>query len=101
MTYMEDILHYPIPNKHCVVGHQLQDDIYNVMEKCLIVLLKKIDETEFIQALSFLGKSIKKYMECVILITGNQTFMRYHVEMMSVNGDILKDKVRKMHRDFD
>ncbi|XP_060850700.1 uncharacterized protein LOC132929389 [Rhopalosiphum padi] len=100
MSYMRDILHYPIPNKHCVVGDQLQQDIVLVMEKLLNQLLEKLGMVRSLVAQSLLGMSINKYLECVLLIIGNQTFMKQQIEKSLMFAETLKYKVHRMPRNF-
>lgn len=97
---MRDILHFPIPNKNCVVGDQLQRDIVLIMEKSLNQLMEKLAVTKYLVANSLLGTSIKKYIECSFLIIGNQIFMKHQVEQILYFSDILKHKVNHMPRNF-
>lgn len=100
ITYMRDILHYPIPNKNCVVGDQIQEDIVLIMEKYLNQLLEKLSTTRILISQSLLGTSINKYLECSMLITGNQVFMKHQVERTLVFVETLKYKVNHMRRNF-
>jgi len=100
MSYMRDILHYPIPNKNCVVGDQLQQDIVHVMEKLLNQLLEKLGLNSFLVAQSLLGMSINKYLECTLLIIGNQTFMKHQIEKTLMFADTLKYKVHRIPKNF-
>lgn len=98
--YMRDILHFPIPNKNCVVGDQLQRDLVLIMEKCLNQLMEKLAATKFLVASSLLGTSINKFIECSFLIIGNQIFMKHQVEQIMYFSDTLKHKVNHMPRNF-
>lgn len=100
MTYMRNILHYPIPNKNCVVDEQLQRDIINIMDKYLNHLIKMLDKVRFLAANSKLGNIINKYLECILLINGNQTFINHHINLLCIFEEVLKNKVLNMHRDF-
>ncbi|XP_025198147.1 uncharacterized protein LOC112596601 [Melanaphis sacchari] len=100
ITYMRKILHYPIPNKNCVIDEQLQQDIITVMDKFMDHLMKKLDTVEFLAAKSQLGVIINKYLECISLINGNQTFIDHHINLLYIFDDVLKNKVLNMHRDF-
>lgn len=100
MSYMRDILHYPIPNKNCVVGDQLQQDIVLVMEKLLNQLLEKLGMVRSLIAQSLLGMSINKYLECILLIIGNQTFMKQQIDKSLLFAETLKYKVQRMPRNF-
>jgi len=100
ITYMKDILNYPIPNKNCIVGNELQQDIVLVMEKCLNQLLEKLGAVKFLVAQSLLGTSINKYLECTLLITGNQMFMRDQYEKTLVFGKTLMYQVQQMPKVF-
>lgn len=100
MSYMRDILHYPLPNKHCVAGHELQEDIILVMEKSLNLLLEKLDKTKELVAQSLLGTSINKYLECIVLIGSNQTFLKEQIDRTAIFDSTLKNKVYKMPRNF-
>lgn len=97
---MRDILHYPIPNKHCIVGDQIQEDIVTVMEKCLHHLLEKLKVTKTLISQSLLGTSINKFMECTMLITSNQIFMKNQFDRTQVLAETLKYKVNHMPRNF-
>lgn len=99
-TYMRDILHYPIPNKNCVVGDQLQQDIACVLEKLLNQLLEKLGAIKFLVAQSITGTTINKFLECTLLITSNQVFMREQVDKSIIFAKMLKDKVRQMQKNF-
>ncbi|XP_025191727.1 protein Smaug homolog 2-like [Melanaphis sacchari] len=100
MSYMRDILHFPIPNKNCVVGDQLQQDIVLVMEKLLNQLLEKLGMVRSLVAQSLLGMSINKYLECILLIIGNQTFMKQQIDKSLLFSETLKYKVHRMPRNF-
>jgi len=100
MLYMRDILHYPIPNKNCVVGDQLQQDIVLVMEKLLNQLLEKLGKIRSLAAQSLLGMSINKYLECTLLIFGNQTFMKHQIDKTLMFAETLKCRVRRIPRNF-
>lgn len=100
MSYMRDILHYPIPNKNCVVGDQLQQDIVLVMEKLLNQLLEKLGFVHSLVAQSLLGMSINKYLECTLLIIGNQMFVKHQIDKTMMFADILKYKVYRIPRNF-
>lgn len=97
---MQDILHYPIPNKNCVVGDQIQQDIVFIMEKYLNHLLEKLDTIRFLIAQSLLGVCINKYLECSMLIRSNQIFMKEQIDKTLCYAETLKYKVQKMHRNF-
>lgn len=101
IKYMRMILHYPIPNKNCVVDEQLQKDIITVMDKYLNHLMKILDTVRFLSAESQLGNVINKYLECILLINGNQTFKDHQIDLLSIFEDVLKNKVLRMQRDFD
>lgn len=97
---MKDILNYPIPNKNCVVGDELQQDIVLVMEKCLNQLLEKLGAVKFLVAQSLLGTSINKYLECTLLITGNQIFMKDQYEKIMRFDKMLKYQVKRIPQIF-
>lgn len=96
MTYMRDILNYPIPNNNCVVGDKLQQDIIVVMEKFLNQLMEKLRATKSLVAHSLLGTSINKYLECILLITKNPMFSEYQVRKSEMFASTLKYKVHGM-----
>ncbi|VVC24999.1 Hypothetical protein CINCED_3A013762 [Cinara cedri] len=100
ITYMRDILHYPIPNKNCVVGDQIQKDIVLIMDKILDHLMEKLSATRYLVSNSLLGSSINKYMECTFLIAGNQIFMKDQVEKILLFRQIIEYKVNHMPRNF-
>ncbi|CAI6368371.1 unnamed protein product [Macrosiphum euphorbiae] len=100
MSYMQNILHYPIPNKNCVVGDQLQQEIVLVMEKLLNQLLEKLGKIRSLAAQSLLGMSINKYLECTLLILGNQTFMKQQIDKTSMFAETLKCRVHRIPRNF-
>ncbi|XP_060862756.1 uncharacterized protein LOC132939546 [Metopolophium dirhodum] len=100
MSYMRDILHYPIPNKNCVVGDQLQQDIVLVMKKLLNQLLEKLGKIRSLVAQSLLGMSINKYLECTLLIIGNQTFMKQQIVQSLMFAETLKCRVYRIPRNF-
>lgn len=100
MTYMQDILHYPIPNRHCAVGDDVQRNIILVMEKSLNVLQRKIYKTKQLTAQSLLGFSIKKYLECTLLIGSNRVFMKDQIVKTLVFAHNLKEMAYKVPRNF-
>lgn len=100
MTYMCDILHYPIPNKNCVVGDQLQQDIILIMEKSLNQILEHLYKTKFLVAQSLIGTSINKYIECTLLITNNQIFMKHQNDKIVFFGEKLKNVVHRIPKNF-
>lgn len=100
LTYMIGILHYPIPNKNCIVGDKLQQDIVLVMEKCLNQLFEKIDIVNIVPTQSLLCTSINKYFECCVLITGNQIFMKDQYDKTMNYSQALKQKIRQMSKHF-
>lgn len=95
---MQDILHYPIPNKHCVAGDQLQKTIACVMEKLFTQLLEKLGTVRLLVSHSLIGTSINKFLECTMLILGNHTFMKEQVEKTSDLAKKLKYYVRRMSK---
>jgi len=97
---MRDILHYPIPNKNCVVGDQLQQDIILVMEKFLNQLIEKLIADRFLIPQSLLGTSINKYLECIVLITGNQIFMKDQYDRSMLFAETLKYTVKKIPKHY-
>ncbi|XP_060860226.1 uncharacterized protein LOC132937426 [Metopolophium dirhodum] len=101
MQYMRMILHYPIPNKNCVIDEQLQKDIITIMDKYLNQLMKILGTVGFLTAESQLGNIINKYLECILLINGNQTFKDHQIDLLCFFEDVLKNKVLHMRRDFD
>lgn len=100
VTYVRDILHYPIPNKYCFVGNQLQLDIVSVMEKLYNQLFEKLNMTRTLAPQSLLGNSINRFLECTMLIIGNQLFTKQQVYKTSVFAKKLKYKVFKMPTTF-
>lgn len=98
ITYMRDILNYPIPNKNCVVGNQLQQDIVCVMEKLLNQLLEKLSVSTTFISESLLGTSINTFLECTLLITGNQVFTKQQVDQILIFAKMLKFKVHQIPR---
>ncbi|KAF0766130.1 Uncharacterized protein FWK35_00015775 [Aphis craccivora] len=100
MTYMRDILHYPIPNKNCVVDDQLQQDIVLVMKKLLNQLLEKLSMTHYLVAQSLVGTSINKYLESALLIIGNQTFTKQQIDTTLMFAETLKYSVHRIPRNF-
>lgn len=96
MTYMQDILHYPIPNKNCIAGDKLQQVIVVVMEKFLNQLIEKLRATKLLVAHSLLGTSINKYLECILLITKNPMFSENQVNKSEIFANTLKYKVYGM-----
>lgn len=100
MTYMFDILHYPIPNDNCVVGDQLQQDIILIMEKALSQILEKLDAIGNLVAQSLLGIAINKFLNCSLLIFRNQIFMRHQVEKIAMLAETLKYKINQVPRNF-
>lgn len=100
ISYMLEILHYPIPNKNCIVGDKLQQDIVLVMEKCLNQLFEKLDTVMVLDPQSLLGTSINKYLECCLLITENQIFMKDQYDKTIIYSQTLKQKIRQMYKNF-
>lgn len=96
INYMFVILHYPMPNDNCVVGDELQQDIILVMEKFMNQLLEKLGAIEYFSAHSLLGASINKYLECALLIEGNQFFVKKQVEKTTNLAETLRYKVKQM-----
>lgn len=97
---MRDILHYPIPNKNCVVDDQLQQDIVLVMKKLLNQLLEKLSMTHYLVAQSLVGTSINKYLESAMLIIGNQTFTKQQIDTTLMFAETLKYSVYRIPRNF-
>ncbi|XP_050537935.1 uncharacterized protein LOC126903641 [Daktulosphaira vitifoliae] len=100
LLYMRDILHYPIPNKNCVVGEEIQEDIILVMEKMLNCLLETLRFTKTLISQSLTGTSINKYLECCLLISSNATFKGSQVEKINFFSKSLKTKVLQTQRNF-
>ncbi|XP_025209115.1 uncharacterized protein LOC112604349 [Melanaphis sacchari] len=100
MSYMRDILHYPIPNKNCVVDDQLQQDIVLIMGKFLSQLLEKLSMTNYLVAQSLVGMSINKYLESALLITGNQIFTKQQIDTTLMFAETLKYKVHRIPKNF-
>lgn len=100
ISYVLDILHYPIPNKNCIIGDQLQQDIMFIMEKYLNQLLEKLCTIKCVDAESLLCTSVNRYLECSMLITGNRVFMKHQVERTQFFSQTLKCKVLQMHGNF-
>lgn len=96
LSYMQHILYYPIPNHNCVVGHQLQQDIATVMEKCLNQLLEKLNAAKFLVVHSLLGTSINKYLACTLLVAENQLFTQHQIDQIICCAKTLKSKVHLM-----
>jgi len=97
---MRDILHYPIPNKNCVVDDQLQQDIVLVMGKLLNQLLEKLSLIHYLVAQSLVGMSINKYLESIVLIIGNQTFTQLQIDTALMFAETLKYKVYRIPKNF-
>lgn len=95
---MEHILYFPIPNKNCTDGHQIQQGIVLVMEKLFYQLIAKLGTIKSGVANSLIGSSVNKYLECTILITKNQIFMRNQIEKTLYFARTLKYKVCFMNR---
>lgn len=95
-VYMREILHYPIPNKNCFVGSQLQHDLVCVMEKLLYQLLEKLNMVDYLVAQSLLGSSINTFLECTLLITSNKVFTKPLVNIVLSLCESLKYKVHQM-----
>lgn len=93
---MQDILHYPIPNKHCIAGDQLQKTIACVMEKLLTQLLEKLETVKLLISQSLIGMSINKFLECTMLIKDNQIFMKEQVDKSLEFAKRLRYHVRRM-----
>lgn len=100
ITYMRDILHYPIPNKNCVVGDELQQDIVLIMEKFSAQLIEKLYATRYLVSHSLLGTSVNKYLECTLLISGNQIFMKNQIDKIIFFANKLKLLVHHMPKNF-
>lgn len=100
ISYMLGILHFPIPNKNCIVGDQLQQDIISIMDKLLKQLLEKLHVTTELVGYSLLGTSINKYLECTLLISVNQIFMKYQINNIHIFAGTLKRKVNQMPSNF-
>lgn len=96
INYMYVILHYPIPNKNCIIGDELQQDIILVMEKFMKQLLEKLGVIESFSAHSLLGASINKYLECALLIVGNQFFVKKQIEKTTNLAETIRFKVKQM-----
>lgn len=97
---MRRLLECPIPNKHVMKGFNLQQDLVLVMRKCLYQLLKELGMTNFLIAQTHLGTAINKFLECSMLISTNQMFLRYHIESMAMYSDTLVLRVKTMRRNF-
>lgn len=97
---MRDVLECPIPNRNCVAGVELQQDIVFIMKRLTSRILREFDMIDFLFASSFLGNSIKLYMECSALVIHNQSYMKHHVDFMNFCVRVLTDRVNHMDRDF-
>ena len=93
ITYVQDILIYPIPNKNCIIGDQLQQDIMLIMKKLLYQLLEKLSKNKKFFINSLLGRSINKYLNCTSIISKNQAFTNDQVEETIMFAEMLKNKV--------
>lgn len=82
ITYMHDILEYPLPNTNCVVGECLQDDIIIIMQNYSRLLRKMFRKFEFATHISILGTSINKFLECCILISKNVVSEKKYVDLV-------------------
>lgn len=99
---MRDILQYPIPNRNCVAGEVLQEDIITLMQLFLTEIVRHLFSVKFLNAESALGTIIHKYTECIFLIKGNQMFMERHIGLVKFWYSILVDIVSSMdNKDFD
>ncbi|VVC25002.1 Hypothetical protein CINCED_3A010411 [Cinara cedri] len=96
IKYLRHILNYPIPNKNCVIGDKLQQDIVCVMGKLFYQLQANICVTNCLSASNPLGYCINKYLLCTMLINENQIFMRNQIEKVLYFAESLKYKVRIM-----
>lgn len=82
------------------MGDQIQQDIVLVMEKSFNLILETLNKTKHVVAHSLLGTSINKYLECTMLINGNQVFNEEQINKVLTFNQKLKDKVRQMPRNF-
>lgn len=89
------MLHYPIPNKHCGVGVQLQQDIVLVMEKALYHLQRKLNASNSFASLRLLRSSVNGFLECTLLITKSHVFMKDQCEKILIFAETLKYSVQK------
>ncbi|VVC25004.1 Hypothetical protein CINCED_3A025581 [Cinara cedri] len=100
MTYMKDVLHYPLPNKNCVVDDQLQLNIVLIMEKSFGQLIEKFDAARYSVANTLLGASINNFFECIYLITGNKMFMKHQTDKLLFLCDLLKYTIYQNPKKF-
>lgn len=83
-----------------MVDDQLQQDIVLVMEKLLNQLLEKLGMIRFLVSQSLVGMSINKYLECTLLIIGNQMFMKQQIEKILMFADTLEYNVHRIPKNF-
>lgn len=95
------ILHYPIPNKNCVIGSELKKDIVHIMHKVLSALLNHLLAIRFLTNQSLLVNLIMKSITCTTLIKDNQTFTQSQIEYVWIHTNLLKFRFNRMREDFD
>jgi hypothetical protein len=96
ITYMQDILQYPIPNRNCMTGEVLLNEIVIFMEYFILEINTQLFAIKFINPESVLVTIIKKYFECIFLILENQVFMGKHIKKVKFLKKMLIDIVQSM-----
>lgn len=97
---MQMILHYPLPNKNCVIGLELTKDIVDIMHNILSELLKHLLATRFLTDQDLLVSLIMKSMMCTSLIKENQAFTQDQINYVSVHENIIKFRFYRMRTDL-
>lgn len=93
---IRNMLHYPIPNKHCAVGDELQQDIVLVMGKLFYHLQSKLNASYSLAGLNLVRSSVNRFLECTsLLITKNQMFYKEQFDQILIFDKNLKYNVKR------
>lgn len=98
--YLRKILEYPLPNKHCVQGVRLQNDIVLVLKHFVGKFSLKIKHIKDIQTTGVYGQVILKFFECAKLIRENPLFNRSHINIVEYLQEIMMDRIKTVTKKF-
>lgn len=100
ISYMRDILQYPIPNRNCVADDELQQDIVLIMEKSLNHILGKLGTKKVLVARSLFGSTMNKYLECSTLIIDNVMFTKQQIDKILIFVETLRFRVHCVRKNI-
>lgn len=97
IKYMRQILDFPIPNRHCVLGVKLQDTIITVMSNFVMVLEPRISKISFRRANGLYQRITIMFYECVRLIRENHYFDESNIKDINSYENALTTRIKSVH----